>query len=64
MPDAAPVWRVLSSPNAAAVGLATTYLERRDYAKALPFYEELVAASPDNAEFKQGLEAAREGAKK
>jgi hypothetical protein len=38
-------------------------LERRDYAKALPLYEELVAASPDNAEFRQGLEAAREGAK-
>jgi Flp pilus assembly protein TadD/tRNA A-37 threonylcarbamoyl transferase component Bud32 len=51
-------------PNAAAVGLATTYLERGDHAKAIPLYEELVAAMPDNEQFRQGLEAAREGAAK
>jgi pentatricopeptide repeat protein len=50
-------------PNAAAIGLATTYLERGEHAKAVPLYEELVAAMPDNAQFRQGLEAAREGAK-
>jgi tetratricopeptide (TPR) repeat protein/tRNA A-37 threonylcarbamoyl transferase component Bud32 len=48
-------------PNAAAVGLATTYLERGEYAKALPLYEELAAASPDDPQFRQGLEAARKG---
>jgi tetratricopeptide (TPR) repeat protein len=48
-------------PNAATVGLATTYLERGEKEKALPLFEELVTSAPDNAEFKQGLEAARGG---
>ena len=48
-------------PNAAAVGLATTYLEQKEHAKALPYFEELVKAMPDNEEFKKGLEAAKKG---
>jgi tetratricopeptide (TPR) repeat protein len=46
-------------PNAAAAGLAATYSERKQYDKAVKFYEELVKAQPDNAEFKSGLEEAR-----
>jgi tetratricopeptide (TPR) repeat protein len=49
-------------PTAATTGLATTYLEQGDYKKALPLYEQLVKSMPDNAEFKQGLEAAKKGA--
>jgi hypothetical protein len=50
-------------PNAAAAGLATTYLERKEYDKSLPYFEELVKAMPDNEEFRNGLEAARKGAR-
>lgn len=49
-------------PNAAVVGLATTYLERGEHAKALPHFEELVKAMPDNAEFRRGLESAKKAA--
>ncbi len=49
-------------PTAATTGLATTYLEQGEYKKALPLYEQLVKSMPDNAEFKQGLEAAKKGA--
>jgi hypothetical protein len=49
-------------PNAAAVGLATTYLERKEFSKAEPFFTELVKAQPDSEEFKKGLEAAQKGA--
>jgi tetratricopeptide (TPR) repeat protein len=49
-------------PNAAAVGLATTYLERKEFSKAEPFFAELVKAQPDSEEFKKGLEAAQKGA--
>ncbi len=49
-------------PNAAAVGLAMTYSEQGEYAKALPFFEELVKSQPQNEEFKEGLQAAQEGA--
>jgi Flp pilus assembly protein TadD len=48
-------------PNAAAVGLAMTHLERKEHAKALPYFEELAKAQPDNEEFKKGLEAAKQG---
>ena len=49
-------------PNAAAVGLATTYLEQKEYDKAAKHFEVLVKATPDNEQFKQGLEAAKKGA--
>ena len=49
-------------PNAAAVGLAMTYLERKEFEKAQKYFEELVKAMPDNEEFKKGLEAAKKGA--
>jgi Flp pilus assembly protein TadD len=51
-------------PNAAAVGLAMTHLERKEYEKAEPYFEELAKATPDNEEFKNGLEAAKKGAEK
>jgi tetratricopeptide (TPR) repeat protein len=65
--DAIATWEAMykkfPGPNAAATGLATTYLERKEYAKAIPYFEQLVKASLENGEFKQGLEAARTGAK-
>ena len=51
-------------PNAAAVGLAMTYSERKQFDKALPLFEELVKSQPDNEEFRKGLEAAKAGAAK
>jgi pentatricopeptide repeat protein len=48
--------------NAGTTGLATSYLEKKDYAKAIPYFEQLVAAEPGNQEFKDGLEAAKQGA--
>jgi hypothetical protein len=38
-----------------------THLERKEHAKAVPYFEELVKAQPDNEEFKNGLEAAKQG---
>jgi hypothetical protein len=40
-----------------------TYAERKEFDKAVPLFEELVKAQPDNQEFRRGLEAAQEGAK-
>ncbi len=50
-------------PNAGTVGLATTYVERKEYAKAIPLYEELAKADPSNEEFKKGLADAQAAAK-
>jgi len=65
--EAIAVWEQMHKnfpgPNAAAVGLATTYLERGEHAKALPHFEELVKAMPDNVEFRRGLEAAKKAGK-
>ena len=64
--EAIAVWEKMHKkypgPNAASVGLATTYSEKKEYAKALPYYEELVKSQPANQEFKDGLEAAKKGA--
>jgi Flp pilus assembly protein TadD len=57
------MYKLHPGPNAAAVGLAQTYVERGEHAKAIPYFEVLVKAQPENTEFKQALEAAREGAK-
>ena len=66
--EALALWKKIQekypSPSAATVGLATTYAERKEYGKATPYFEELVKADPENAEFKKGLEEARKGAKK
>ena len=66
--EAIKVWEKMykkyPGPNAAAVGLAMTYSERKQYDKAIKFYKELVKAQPDNAEFKNGLEEARKAAQK
>lgn len=66
--EAIDVWKKMqekvSGPSAATTGLAMTYLERGEYDKAVPLYEELVKSMPDNAEFQQGLEAAKKGAAK
>jgi cytochrome c-type biogenesis protein CcmH/NrfG len=58
------MYKLYPGPNAAAVGLAQTYVEQKEYAKALPYFEELVKAMPDNEEFNKGLEAAKQGADK
>jgi Flp pilus assembly protein TadD len=55
------MYKLYPGPNAAAVGLARTHLEREEYAKALPYFEQLASAQPDNAEFQAGLEAAKKG---
>lgn len=66
--EAIDVWKkmqkIAPGPTAATVGLATTYLERGDFDQAIPLFEELVQSMPDNAEFQQGLEAAKKGAAK
>lgn len=56
--------KIAPGPTAATVGLATTYLERGEYDQAIPLFEELVQSMPDNAEFQQGLDAAKKGADK
>jgi tetratricopeptide (TPR) repeat protein len=65
--EAIAIWEKMSKkypgPTAATVGLATTYAEKNEYAKAIPYFEELVKADPNNKEFKDGLEAAKKGAK-
>jgi tetratricopeptide (TPR) repeat protein len=48
-------------PNAAAVGLATTYLEQSEFAKSLKYFEILVASDPTNEEFQDGLKHAKAG---
>jgi len=40
-------------------GLATTYMEKKDYAKAAEYYEMWLKAEPNNADAKAGLEKAK-----
>ena len=49
-------------PNAGTWGLAQTYLEQKQYDKAVRYFEQLVKASPDDASLKQKLQQARAGA--
>jgi tetratricopeptide (TPR) repeat protein/tRNA A-37 threonylcarbamoyl transferase component Bud32 len=63
--NAIAMWKEIHAkyPGTAATGeLATTYLERGEYEKAVPLYEQLVAAMPDNAQLREGLKAAHQGA--
>jgi pentatricopeptide repeat protein len=49
--------------NAGTVGLATTFAERKEYDKALPYLEELVKAQPESPEYKQLLAEAQKATK-
>lgn len=51
-------------PNALAVGLATTYLERDEYTKALKYFEVLAESDASNKQYQRGLKQAREGISK
>jgi tetratricopeptide (TPR) repeat protein len=63
--EAVELWQRMAKlypgPNAAAVGLATTYLERKQYANAAEHFKELVKANPDNGVFQRGLNNAEKG---
>ncbi len=48
-------------PNALAIGLATTYLERNEYAKAAKYYDVLVEGDANNKQYQRGLKQARDG---
>lgn len=54
--------KLYPGPNAAAFGLATTYLEQKEYAKSIKYYEILVKWDPENESFQDGLKQARAGA--
>ena len=64
IPDLGGKTVVVTGANAGIVGLAWTHLERGAFDKALPYFEELAKAMPDDASVKQGLERARAGAAK
>jgi Flp pilus assembly protein TadD len=51
-------------PNAAATGLAQTYLERKEYAKSARYFKQLVDSDPKNDFFRRGLESAEKGLEK
>jgi tetratricopeptide (TPR) repeat protein len=63
--DAIELWERMAElypgPNAAAVGLAATYLEQKEYAKSIKHFEVLVEANPDNEQYQNGLKTARAG---
>jgi tetratricopeptide (TPR) repeat protein len=64
--EAVELWQRMAKlypgPNAAAVGLATTYLEQKQYAEAVKYFKELVDANPENDAFQRGLKSAEKGA--
>ena len=61
--EAIQIWIKLDAltefPNAGTIMLATTYQEEGDFAKAIPFFERLIKAYPDNPEFKTSLDNAK-----
>jgi Flp pilus assembly protein TadD len=50
--------------NAGTMGLARTYLEKKQYDKALPYYERLAKALPNDSMVQKGLQEARAGGTK
>jgi predicted Zn-dependent protease len=50
--------------NAGTMGLARAYLEQKQYDKALPYYERLAKAMPNDSMVQKGLQEARAGAGK
>jgi Flp pilus assembly protein TadD len=54
-------YKIDSSPNDIAGGLAMAYLEKKQFAKAVPILEQLVKASPSNEHYQKLLETARMG---
>lgn len=53
------MYEIAPGPNAGAWGLAETYFEKKDYAKAAKYYEVLAKADPKDENLKQRLEEAR-----
>jgi predicted Zn-dependent protease len=51
-------------PHAGTVGLANAYFEKKEYKKAIPLYEQLAKADPNDEDVKQKLSQAREAAGK
>jgi len=45
--------------NMATYSLAETYLEQKEYAKSIPYWEKIVATPPENAAAKASLEVAK-----
>jgi cytochrome c-type biogenesis protein CcmH/NrfG len=50
--------------NAATYGLAAAYMTKHEYDKAVPLYEQIVAANPNDADAKAKLEEAKKDAAK
>jgi len=50
-------------PHAGTFGLADAYLERNEFAKALPLLEKLAKVNPAHDQIKAKLDRAREGIK-
>ncbi len=63
--EAIAIWEKMAKkhpgPTAATSGLAQTYLERKEYAKAVEHYKILVKATPKNEFFQKGLRSAKDG---
>ena len=66
--EAVALWEKLCAqhpgPNDGMISLARIYTDRKDYAKAILYYEQLVKWQPNNKEFRQGFEAAKEAVTK
>ena len=53
----------IPGPHAGTAGLADAYMEKSEYAKAIPFLEQLAKADPKDPDTKKKLARAREAAK-
>jgi tetratricopeptide (TPR) repeat protein len=65
--DAIAVWQTMlkkyPGPNAATSGLAWTHYDRKEFAKAVPYFEELIAQSPNDPRLKEALARAKSAGK-
>jgi predicted Zn-dependent protease len=50
-------------PNAGTFGLADAFMEKGEFQKAVPLWEQLTKANPNDQEIKDKLARAKEGAK-
>jgi len=48
-------------PHAGTSALAWTYLELEEFEKAIPYFERILTANPNDPNVKDGLERARRG---
>jgi predicted Zn-dependent protease len=66
--DAIAIWEKMVQKfpgvNAGTYGLAGAYMAKHEYAKAVPLYEQIVAANPDDSEAKAQLAKAKTNAGK